>query len=65
MSGYRGHIQLQELQMSVSELLLDLFSWTTMMTLPRNDVEWSEKYSKTNVTRLVAAPKLTKREMLI
>ena len=51
--------------MSVSELLLDLFSWTTIMTLPRNDVEWSEKYSKTNVTRLVAAPKLTKREMLI
>ena len=64
MSGYRGQIQFQELQMSVSELLLDLFSWTTKIILSRSYIEWSEKYRKTHVIRLVAAPKLTKREML-
>ena len=34
------------------------------MLLSRNYAEWSEKYSKTNVTELVEAQKLTKREML-
>lgn len=52
--------------MSVSELLLDLFSCTTKMTLSRNGVDAvREEYSKTNVTRLVAAPADKERNAIL